>query len=290
MSEAKPGLLGRAKRWAGPWIEAGKELANNDGFQIAGHLAFTAFMAIFPFLIFLAALFGILGDVETAQTLVNFLFKFAPKDVAETLSGPIFSVMLAHHEDLLTLGILGTLWAASSWFEALRLALNNAYDIDDPRPMWKRRLQSIVFVLFSAVVMAITAFTIVLGPVLWQLFERIMPLAPQFEVAWNVGRYIIGGLLFGGFLLVLHQYLPPRRHRWRELLAGVAVTLFTWLIVTTALSIYLALAGNYDATYGALGGVVITLMFFYIAALVFIFGAELNAAYHPFTKQGTKPD
>lgn len=290
MSEAKPGLYGRAKRYARPWITAGKEMSDNDGFQIAGHLAFTAFLALFPFLIFLAALFGILGDVDTAQTLVSFLFRFAPKDVAETLSGPIFSVMMAHHEDLLTLGILGTLWAASSWFEAVRLALNNAYDIDDPRPIWKRRLQSILFVIFSTVVMAVTAISIVLGPVLWKLVERLVPIAPGFEIVWNIGRYLVGGLLFGGFLLVLHQYLPPRRHRWRELLPGVAVTLVIWLIVSTALSIYLALAGNYDATYGALGGVVITLLFFYTAALVFIFGAELNAAYHPLTKQGEKPD
>ena len=80
-----------------------------------------------------------------------------------------------------------------------------------------------------------------------------------------------------------------RDSRWRDLLPGVAVTLFFWLAVSTGLSLYLALAGRYDSTYGTLGGVVITLLFFYTASLVFIFGAELNAAYRPLaTKEGEK--
>jgi len=279
LTEPQRRLAGRLSRVANPWIAAIGGMIRNGGFELSGHLAFTAFLALFPFLIFLAALFGILGDQDTAQTLVNFLFRFAPRDVAETLSGPIFEVMLAHHEDLLTIGILGTLWAASSWFEAVRLALNTAYGIEEPRALWKRRLQSLLFVVLSATVLVLASGSIVLGPLAWRFVERIVSVGPGIGVLWDIGRYLVGGLLFGGFLMVSHQYLPPRRLPWRTLLPGVAVTLLFWLAVSTGLSIYLALAGNYDSTYGTLGGVVITLLFFYSAALVFIFGAELNAAY-----------
>lgn len=285
LTETQRRLANRLTRYANPWISSIGEMIRNGGFELSGHLAFTAFLALFPFLIFLAALFGIWGDQETAQKLVSFLFRFAPQDVAETLSGPIFAVMVAHHEDLLTIGILGTLWAASSWFEAVRLALNTAYDIEEKRPAWKRRLQSLLFVVLSAVILLVASGSILLGPLAWNLIQRIVYVGPGIGVVWDVGRYLIGGLLFGGFLFVLHQYLPPVRHRWRDLLPGVAVTLVFWLAVSTGLSFYLALAGSYDSTYGTLGGVVITLLFFYTASLVFIFGAELNAAYRPLAKK-----
>lgn len=288
LTEQQRRLAGRLSRVANPWISAVGTMIRNGGFELSGHLAFMAFLALFPFLIFLAALFGILGDQDTAQKLVNFLFRFAPRDVAETLSGPIFEVMLAHHEDLLTIGILGTLWAASSWFEAVRLALNTAYGIEEPRAIWKRRLQSLLFVVLSAAVLVLASGSIVLGPLAWQFVERLVPVGPGIGLLWDIGRYLIGGVLFGSFLMVLHQYMPPRRLPWRTLLPGVAVTLLFWLAVSTGLSIYLALAGNYDSTYGTLGGVVITLLFFYSAALVFIFGAELNAAYRRRAKQAAE--
>jgi membrane protein len=288
LTEPQRHLASRLSHFANPWISAVGEMIRNGGFELAGHLAFTAFLALFPFLIFLAALFGILGDTQTAATLVNFLFRFAPHDVAETLSGPIFAVMVAHHEDLLTLGILGTLWAASSWFEAVRLALNTAYDIEEKRPAWKRRLQSLFFVVFSAFVLLVASGSILLGPIAWKLIQRVVDLGPGIGVVWDVGRYLIGGLLFGGFLMVLHQYLPPVRHRGRAQLAGNAGTRAVWLVVSTGLSIYLALAGSYDSTYGTLGGVVVTLLFFYTAGMVFIFGAELNGSYIARRKNGER--
>jgi membrane protein len=290
-TEPQRRLSARLSRYANPWIAAVGQMLKNGSFELSGHLAFTAFLAVFPFLIFLAALFGLFGDQQTAQTLVTFLFRFAPHDVAETLAQPIFKVMTAHRQDLLTLGIFGTLWAASSWFEAMRLALNTAYDIEEKRAAWKRRLQSVLFVIGSAVVLVVASSAIVLGPIALQIVERIVPISEQVATLWHVGRYLVGGLLFGLFLLGLHQYLPPRRHRWRMLFPGVLVTLLFWLVVSTGLSLYLSIGGGYESTYGALGGVVVTLLFFYSSSLVFIFGAELNSIYFPYetAKKATKP-
>jgi membrane protein len=274
-------LANRLSHYATPWIAAIGAMIKNGAFELSGHLAFTALLALFPFLIFLAALVGVIGDDGSAQQLIAFLFRFAPHDVAETLSGPIYKMMLARHEDLLTLGILGTLWASSSWFEAVRLALDTAYGITETRPVWKRRLQSLVFVVISAFTLLVGSISIVLGPLAWKLIERVVYVGPGIAIVWDVGRYLLGGILFAGFLFALHQYLPQARHRWRDLLPGVTVTLLFWLAISTGLSLYLAVVGQYDATYGTLGGVVITLLFFYSVSLVFIFGAELNGLYHP---------
>ncbi len=281
-------LAARLTRYANPWIAAVGQMIRNGSFELAGHLAFTGFLSLFPFLIFLAALFGLVGDYDTARELVQFLFRFAPHDVAETLAEPIFKVMTAHHDDLLTLGIFGTLWAASSWFEAVRLALNTAYGIEEKRAAWKRRAQSVVFVVLSALVLLVASSAILLGPLALKLAERMVFISDLTALAVHVGRYLVGGLLFGVFLLGLHQYLPPRRHRWRVLLPGVGVTLVFWLIVSTGLSLYLAVGGHYQPTYGTLSGVVITLLFFYASALVFIFGAELNASYFALKQEREK--
>jgi membrane protein len=281
-------LAVRLTRYANPWIAAVGRMIRNGSFELAGHLAFTGFLSLFPFLIFLAALFGLVGDYDTARELVQFLFRFAPHDVAETLAEPIFKVMTDHRDDLLTIGIFGTLWAASSWFEAVRLALNTAYGIEEKRAAWKRRAQSVVFVVLSALVLLVASSAILLGPLALKLAQRMVFISDLTTAAVHVGRYLVGGLLFGIFLLGLHQYLPPRRHRWRVLLPGVGVTLVFWLIVSTGLSFYLAVGGHYQSTYGTLGGVVITLLFFYASALVFIFGAELNATYFPLKQEREK--
>lgn len=261
--------------------QAVRRLIAHEGLELAGHLAFTSVLAIFPFLIFLAALFGLMGDEHTAEKLVGYLFEFAPEDVAETLAGPLYQVMRSHRGDLLTLGILGTLWAASSGLEALRTVLNRAYEAEETRSIWWRRLQSVVMVVGLAGVLVVSSSAIVLGPLAWSLVERIIPVSRGFSVTVDLARYAGAGLLFGVFLLAIHQFLPDRRQPWHRLLPGVALTLVFWLVASTALSLYLVAMGDYGATYGALGGVVITLMFFYVMAIVLILGAELNGVCFP---------
>lgn len=252
-------------------------LIAHEGFELAGYLAFTALFSLFPFLIFLAALAGFLGDAQAANAFIDFLFEFTPADVAETLAPAVREVMDSRRGDLMTIGIVIALWTASAGVEALRVVLSRAYGVEDNRSMVMLRLQSIGLVIVASFAFFIASVTVIAGPLIWQFVDGLFGLGTDVRLIWVVARYIIGVATLFAVLLALHRWLPPRRFPWRDLAPGVLVTLVLWVLVSSGLSFYLGTLGDWSATYGALGGVVITLMFLYLVAIAFILGAELNA-------------
>jgi membrane protein len=264
-----------------PW-EAGYRLVMKDeGLELSGYIAFTTFTSLFPFLIFLAALAGFLGDQDTADGFIEAMFEFMPDDVAATLAPAVREVVGSHRGGLLTFGIVSTLWFSSSGVEALRAGLNRAYGVREERPMWWLRLQSLAFVIVGALIIFFLSLAVILGPIVWDL---IRPLAggaseSQAELMWTVARYLLATALLWGALMLLHRWLPNTKQAFRRVLPGVCVTVVLWLTGASLFSWYLGTLADYSAIYGSLGGVTITLVFFYLTAAIFIFGAELNAAW-----------
>ena len=268
----------RSRRSIDVAFTAVERFVDHSGSVLAGHLAFSAMLAIFPFLIFLAALAGFLVDSEGANELIDLMFLFMPEDVAGTLEPVVRSVIDAQRGGLLTFGILVTLWVASGGLEALRIGLNKAYDVAEPRPLWKRRVQSLILVVVFALMLLAASLSVVFGPVIWALAERFVDVGIADRVVFTAIRYGIGALALFGLVFAVHRFLPNRVISWRLVMPGVMITLFLWLLGSTGLSVYLRTLADYDATYGALGGIVITLLFFYLMAMVFVLGAELNGA------------
>ncbi|WP_298727927.1 YihY/virulence factor BrkB family protein [uncultured Ferrovibrio sp.] len=258
--------------------QAGMAMVNTLAMELAGHIAFTGLLAIFPFLIFLAALAGFIGTYGDGMASVDAAFDMLPPDVAETLRPVIDEVLRSRDGGLLTLGLVGALWVASNGFDALRIALNNAYRVDEPRPWWQRKARSIGAVVIGGIAFLVLSLLVVFGPVIWRGILWISPLSPEDVWAYSMLRYSIAVVVVILALMALHRWLPGRCLRWRALLPGVLATTLLWIAVASLFSLYLANLGDYRATYGSLGGVIITLLFFYVSAVLFIFGAELNAA------------
>jgi membrane protein len=256
---------------------AGWRLADHDGLTVAGYMAFAAFTSLFPFLIFLAALASFLGTAETADEVVDGMFLFLPDDVATTLAPAVHEVMAGRRGGLLTFGVLATLWTASSGVEALRDALDRAYGVEDLEPIWWRRLQSVAVVVLGALLLFVVSLAVILGPVLWRLVEFLEAPGAGAELAWTLGRYALATLVLAAGLLALHRWLPGAGWPLRAVLPGVLLTLGLWLLGASLFSLYLGTVADYSVTYGSLGGVVITLFFFYLTAVLFILGAEYNA-------------
>ena len=274
------------QRFARQLYFAGWRLAAHDGLTVAGYMAFAAFTSLFPFLIFLAALASVLGTRETADETVEGMFLFLPTDVAGTLAPAVHEVMRGHHGGLLTFGVLATLWTASSGVEALRDGLDRAYEVKDPHPLWWRRLQSMVVVVVGALVLFVASLAVILGPVLWRLVEAFGRPSAEEELVWTVGRYGLGAVVLAGGLLALHRWLPNHDLSTWAALPGVLLTLALWLAGASLFSLYLGTVANYNVTYGSLGGVVITLFFFYLTGALFILGAEYNVV----RLKTTRPD
>lgn len=261
---------------------AGRAMISSLSFELAGHIAYTGLLAIFPFLIFLAALAGFLagipGDYGSSLASVQAMLDLLPEDVGATL-GPVIQEVLARRDGgLLTLGLIGALWIASNGIDALRIALNTTYGIAETRPWWQVKLGSLGAIVLGGVIFVLLSVLIVLGPLIWQGLLWLFPLSNAERWAFVLFRYGVAALVLTAALLALHRWLPGRHLSWRSLLPGVLTTVALWLLVAGLFSIYVARLGNYSATYGSLGGVIITLVFFYVSAVLFIFGAEINAA------------
>ncbi len=246
--------------------------------MVAGYMAFTAIVAIFPFLLFITALLSFFGTEADVEQIVDLLFDTVPAEVAETLEPAVAEVVTGQQTGFLTFGIAATLWAASNGIEAIRLAFNRAYRIASPRPFWLRRLQNVVFILLMALMVPLMSFLIVLAPLIWRILDEWLGLELGFTLVFTIVRYLIaaGALFFT--LLAMHRWLPNRPATYQTLLPGVVLTLMLFILAGTAFSQYLAHFADYSVTYGSMASVVIALLFFYMTSVIVILGAYVNAS------------
>jgi membrane protein len=272
-----------------PYQAAWRLVMVDEGLEFSGYIAFTAFLSLFPFLIFLAALAGFLGNRETADEFIREMFQFMPADVAATLAPAVRQVVGTRQGGLLTFGILATLWFASNGFEALRTALNRAYGVTEQRAIWWLRLQSIAFVIGGGLIVFFLSCVVILGPLVWKVLGPTLHQLFETPLVFGTARYLVAAVLLLCSLLLLHRWLPDTRQAFVYILPGVCATSVLWLIGAALFSWYVGHLADYAVFYGSLGGVAITLVFFYVSATIFIFGAELNAVWREQTGRRDAP-
>jgi len=257
--------------------DAGMQLLKHEGFELSGYIAFTAILALFPFLIFLTALAGFIGDAQSADRIIQTVFELAPSDIAQVLAPILRDVLTQQHGGLMTVSILFALWTASSGVEALRTLLNRCYDVRETRAFWRTRPESVVIVIAGASLALVLSVGLVLGPVIWKFVTEYLPVGDAWFLPWVVVRYSLAAVLVAVCLIGLHRMLPNCHQPMRRVWPGAATTALLWLTTAALFSVYVDNFASYSVTYGSLGGVIMTLMFFYISAIIFAFGAELNA-------------
>ena len=252
----------------------------DDGWAIASHIALSTLMALFPFLIVLTSLAGFFGSKELADQAASLLLQTWPPRVAETISGQIHQVLTTTRTDALTVGAALAVYFASNGVEALRVALNRAYAVVEPRRWYWLRLESIGYTLVAAITSLAMAFLIVLGPLIIEAVRSYLPLAVDANERFlHLSRYgiTIGALIIA--LFILHAWLPAGRRNFLQILPGIVFTMVASLISGIAFGQYLArFADRYVTMYAGLASVIIALVFLYFIAAIFVFGGELNAA------------
>ena len=255
----------------------------DDGGAMAGYIAYTVFLSLFPFMIFMSALAGVLIGPEEARAVIDALFELAPAHIAQTLEPVLNDVIGKARGGVLTFSALGAIWVASNAVEAVRVAFDRAYDSEAPASFVRRRGVAIVFVFLAAITFAALGVVIILAPLALRLAEELLGFAAPGWATWV--RYGLGLFVFALFLLTLNRWLPSRALRWRLLLPGIGVSTILWIAGAFGFSVYLAYAPDYTLTYGAFAGVIVTLLFFYLTGAAVIFGAEVNAALMAFRKR-----
>ena len=247
----------------------------DQGAVLAGYIAYASMLASFPFLIFTITLAGALIGARYSEEAVRVLFESVPQHVAQTLEPVLFEVIGEDRGGVLTLAALGTLYAASNGVEAIRTGLDRAYDVETPRNFVMNRLVAIGFVLIGFLVFGTLAVLIIFAPLAFRLIEDLT--AVDIPASADIARYVIGGTLLYWFYWLMHRVLPARNMRRMTVWPGIFTSMLLWVLLATALSVYLAFSPDYAVTYGALSGVIVTLLFFYLTGVAIIFGAEVNA-------------
>jgi len=251
-------------------------LYEHSGFSLAGAVAFSFVVSLFPFCIFLAGLAGLIGTPELAQQAVTHLFDVLPTDVASVLAPQVVSIMSNTRIDLLTFGGGIALFFATSAIETLRAALNGAYREYETLMYPLVLLRSMMFVLISALSMLVLTWAVIVGPGIAAKFEPSW-LKSVLDSTWLAFwfRYLIAGVVIAIQLVALHLWLAAGRRSLSDVLPGVALSTFLWVAVAVLYSYYLEFS-DYSRFYAGLSQMMVALIFFQVTAVIIILGAELN--------------
>ncbi len=248
----------------------------DEGSVYSGHVAFSSLLALFPFLIFVTALAAFVGAAQKADHYVVLLATVLPEEVARSIGPTVKQILSTKRGSVLTVSLIGTVWVASSGIEALRMALNRAYNVQRKRHFVLRRLQGFGLVVVAAAVVLLATTAIVLGPLIWKTTTQALDVPRTWMFLYVGARHILTLLVVFASIAFLYRWLPNVPQRWRHVLPGAAFSSLAWIALASVFSVYLRNLGQYNVVYGSLGGIVISLVFFFFSGAIFILGAEIN--------------
>ena len=258
------------------FLEAVYRLYEHSGFSMAGAVAFSFVVSLFPFCIFLGAIGSIVGNKEIAAQAVAQLFQILPQRVAEGLAPEVTNIMGKARIDLLGLSGFITLFFATSAIETLRAALNGAYRVKETRPYPLCLALSMVVVLVSAVSMLVLTWAVVVGPGVAANFEpsfvkRILD--SSWLAVWT--RYVLAASVIALQLFAFHIWLAAGKRSISEVWPGVALSMVLWLASAGLYSRYLYF-NDYSRFYAGLSQLMVAMIYFQVTAIIVILGAEFN--------------
>lgn len=277
-------LPGKGMSWKEFLTSLKTEWKRDDVGDVAAALTFRGILAIFPFLLFLVSLAGVLIDPKQAQSLIEALSKVAPKEVTNILGERIQALATSNPVGLLTVGGVGAIWAASGGIVALMDSLNKAYGVEESRPMWKQRGIAVATTLVAAVLSIFSAAAVVAAP---PLARRFLGPTAESVVTWL--RLPVAGLVMMFLWALMYFVLPDVKQKFRFITPGSVVGVLIWVVASWGFSKYVANFGSYDVNYGAIGGVIVLLLWMWISAQVILLGAEINAILEHRSPEGKSP-
>jgi len=257
-------------------IKTGKEVIEDDCPGIAAQLAYYFALALFPALLFVVSLasylpFAVINDV------VNAMSPIAPPEVMTIVRQQLENIVAGEQSSLLTIGILGALWSSSGAMTSIVSALNTAYDLPETRPWWKVRLTAIGLTIALVVFVLLSFALIVAGPNAGRWLTEWVGLSGAFEVAWTVLRWPLTFALAITGIAIVFYFAPDADQDWVWITPGAIATTVLGVVFSLVFRLYVTTVGDYAATYGALAGAAILLLWLYFSALALLIGGELNS-------------
>lgn len=250
---------------------------SHELFDRAASLSYYFLFALFPAVLFLAAILGLLPGPRLMPRMLRYIERVLPADAASVLAKTLAEVIAGASGSLVSLGVLGALWGASSGMVSLSHALNVTFDVRDSRRWWRHRLEAMALTIGFSLLTIAAMLLFVFGERIGDAVAGALGVGAAFTVGWNLARWpaqIVFALV--GIMLV-YQLAPAVRQPWRRHIPGAIFALAGWLLASYALRLYVAYFRNYNATYGSIGGVILLMLWFYLSSLALLVGAEINS-------------
>jgi membrane protein len=273
-ADERPSLFATVKRTV-------TEFSEDNMSDWAAALTYYGLLSLFPALIALVSIVGLVGDpASTTQTVTQIVTKLGPSSAADTFAGPIKSIT-SHRSAagvLLVVGLATALWSASSYVGAFMRAANVIYETPEGRPFWKLRPLQILVTLVMLLLLAAVALALVLtGPVVDAVAGPLGVGSTAVSI-WNIAKWpVLLGVVVTMFAVLFYAAPNVKLAGFRWVTPGALFAIGLWLIASAAFAFYVANFGSYDKTYGALGGVVCLLVWFWITNVALLLGMELNS-------------
>lgn len=257
-----------------------RQLWEDEVFDRAAGLSYYFLFALFPTLLFLTALLGLLPFPRLMDQLMNYAGRMLPGDAASLVTRTLAEIVLGASGELLSIGVVAALWAASSGMLSIMSALNVVFHTADPRRWWRRRLAALGLTiglsLFTLTALALLVFGARIGEAVAGWFG----MGAIFTAVWNIAQWpALIACVFTAITLV-YQLAPWVEHRRSWLSPGSAFAVVGWLLVSLGLRQYVGVFGGYNTTYGSIGGVILLMLWLYLSGLVLLVGAEIDSEIH----------
>ena len=254
-----------------------KEVQRTRIFNVAAGLSYYFLLSMFPLLILLATLLGYLPIPDLFNHILDFAARFVPQEAMGLVRKILGSVLTPNRGGLLSLGILGTLWAASGGFSAMIDALDIAYDARENRSMLRQRLVAVKLMFMTGSLMALAMLFTLAGNRAGHFLSRIFHLSYAFEMSWP---YLRWGIIVACIILsmeLLYFFGPNVKQRFKHSLPGALIGTLLWILISAAVNLYVSHFANYNKTYGAIGAVVALMFWLYVSSIAILVGAEFNS-------------
>jgi membrane protein len=266
-----------------------REVLDDDVPGLAAQLSYYFFLALFPALLFLLALASFFPLRDVTDDVGRSLGPFVSPQVLALIQEQMQRLANNENGGLLTFGVAAALWSSSAALVSIVGALNRAYDIEEGRPWWKVRLVAIGLTLGVAAIVLVALSLVLGGPALAEKLGETTGWGAPFEWTWLVLQWPLVFALVTTGIGLIYYFGPDAEQDWAWITPGAVIAATLWLIGSLAFRYYVVNFGSYEATYGAITGVILLMLWFYLSGVVLIVGAEASAEIEHASPWGKAP-
>jgi membrane protein len=259
-----------------------KEIGEDRIPSIAAETAYYFFFSLFPLLLFLTPLLGLVGNgQQLMESMLNRLSSTMPPDALALLRRVLQEIVTSSgNAGIMSIGVLLAGWSGSNIFGSLMESLNIAYDVSETRPWWKKQLLRIGALFVAGGIMVVATFIFLDGERVTRWIAAALGLGAFGIVVWNVLQIVLAMALLVATGVALFKLLPNVKQRWSHVIVASTITTILWLVATLVFRFYVQHFGSYNKTYGTIGGIIVLLTWMYYSMFVLLVGGELASELH----------